>query len=221
MLEKKTENEGESGSARILTPEREQVELREFWLDGAIPAGHPVRAVWAFVEGLDLTDLYRGIGSVEGGLDDRRRTRGADRPLREAEEGEGGGAEGGRSLEAEEGPGPDGVGRVDQDGDDQDAGRGPGPQQGREAEGRDVEQDDRHEPDHQRERQGSGAPSPHRERDAGGAGSAATADCTAPAAGPDMKVVAVVERFPRKHRGGGRTRTRPFRQPRAPPVVRE
>jgi hypothetical protein len=30
MLEKKTENEGESGSARILTPEREQVELREF-----------------------------------------------------------------------------------------------------------------------------------------------------------------------------------------------
>ncbi len=116
MLEKKTENEGESGSARILTPEREQVELREFWLDGAIPAGHPVRAVWAFVEGLDLTDLYRGIGSVEGGLDDRRRTRGADRPLREAEEGEGGGAEGGRSLEAEEGPGPDGVGRVDQDG---------------------------------------------------------------------------------------------------------
>ena len=48
-------------------PERQQVELREFHLDGAVPADHRVRAVWAFVEGLDLAVLYRGISAVEGG----------------------------------------------------------------------------------------------------------------------------------------------------------
>ena len=67
MPDNKNLKNSEHGSARILMPERQQVEFREFHLDGAVPADHRVRAVWAFVEGLDLSSLYRGIGSVEGG----------------------------------------------------------------------------------------------------------------------------------------------------------
>ncbi|KAA0249273.1 MAG: IS1182 family transposase [Acidobacteria bacterium] len=34
--------------------------------EGAVPADHPVRAVWAFVEGVDLSGLYEGMGALEG-----------------------------------------------------------------------------------------------------------------------------------------------------------
>lgn len=54
------------GEVRIVEAERQQVELRVFHLDGAIPADHPVRALWAFVEGVDLSGLYEGMGSLEG-----------------------------------------------------------------------------------------------------------------------------------------------------------
>ena len=57
----------ERGLARVLTPVRHQVELRPYHLDGAVPADHRVRAVWSFVEGLDLSVLYSEIKSVEGG----------------------------------------------------------------------------------------------------------------------------------------------------------
>jgi transposase len=67
MPDNRNAMDAEPGVARILMPERQQVELREFHLDGAVPADHRVRAVWAFVEGLDLAVLYRGIGAVEGG----------------------------------------------------------------------------------------------------------------------------------------------------------
>ena len=67
MPDNRNATDAEQGIARILMPERQQVELREFHLDGAVPADHRVRAVWAFVEGLDLSTLYRGIISVEGG----------------------------------------------------------------------------------------------------------------------------------------------------------
>ena len=67
MPENRNAMDAEPGVARILMPERQQVELREFHLDGAVAPEHRVRAVWAFVEGLDLSALYRGIGSVEGG----------------------------------------------------------------------------------------------------------------------------------------------------------
>lgn len=51
---------------RIVEAERQQVELRVFHLDGAIPGDHPVRAIWAFVEGVDLSGLYEGMAAVEG-----------------------------------------------------------------------------------------------------------------------------------------------------------
>jgi transposase len=40
--------------------------LRPTDLDSLIPADHPVRAVWAFVEGLDLSAWYEKIRAVEG-----------------------------------------------------------------------------------------------------------------------------------------------------------
>lgn len=55
------------GEVRIVEAERQQVELRVFHLDGAVSAEHPVRAIWAFVEGVDLSALYEGVASVEGG----------------------------------------------------------------------------------------------------------------------------------------------------------
>jgi len=47
-------------------PNRYQIELRPVDLDATLAPKHPARAVWAFVEGLDLSALYRDIGSVEG-----------------------------------------------------------------------------------------------------------------------------------------------------------
>jgi len=67
MPEEKKTKAAERGRARVLTAERQQVELRVFHLDGAVPSEHRVRAVWAFVEGMDLSGLYSEIGSVEGG----------------------------------------------------------------------------------------------------------------------------------------------------------
>ena len=54
------------GAPRVLVPQRSQIELRPVDLDATLAPEHPARAVWAFVEGLDLSALYRDIGSVEG-----------------------------------------------------------------------------------------------------------------------------------------------------------
>jgi hypothetical protein len=60
MPDDRDAKDAEPEVARILMPERQEVELREFHLDGAVPADHRVRAVWAFVEGLDLAFLDPG-----------------------------------------------------------------------------------------------------------------------------------------------------------------
>jgi transposase len=51
---------------RLSRPNRAQMELRPVDLEGLLPADHPARAVWAFVESLDLSKLMAKIGSVEG-----------------------------------------------------------------------------------------------------------------------------------------------------------
>lgn len=51
---------------RYRSPNREQVELHPCALEDLVADEHPVRAVWAFVMGMDLSPLYEGIGSVEG-----------------------------------------------------------------------------------------------------------------------------------------------------------
>jgi transposase len=53
-------------SPRVLRPNRAQLELRPTDLEGLLAEDHRARAVWEFVEGLDLTPLYERIRSVEG-----------------------------------------------------------------------------------------------------------------------------------------------------------
>jgi transposase len=56
-----------AGVARVLMPNRAQVELRACDLESLLPEGHRARLVWAWVEQMDLSGLYAGIRAVEGG----------------------------------------------------------------------------------------------------------------------------------------------------------
>lgn len=51
---------------RVKRPERFQVQWRSASLDQLIPKDHRVRAVWAYVDSLDLKPLYQKIRSVKG-----------------------------------------------------------------------------------------------------------------------------------------------------------
>ncbi|MGH7393669.1 MAG: IS1182 family transposase [Candidatus Rokuibacteriota bacterium] len=54
------------GAARVVSPNRAQIELRPVDLESLLAEDHPARAVWEFVESLDLSPLYAEIESVEG-----------------------------------------------------------------------------------------------------------------------------------------------------------
>jgi transposase len=54
------------GLPRLLLPNRAQMELRTVDLESLLPADHSARAVWEFVESLDVTALYEQVQSVEG-----------------------------------------------------------------------------------------------------------------------------------------------------------
>lgn len=54
------------GAARVMSPLRNQVELRAVDLESLLAHDHPARTVWAFVQALDLGPLYAGIKSVAG-----------------------------------------------------------------------------------------------------------------------------------------------------------
>jgi transposase len=56
-----------AGVARVLLPNRTQLELRASDLDSLLPEGHRARLVWAWVERADLSGMYAGIRAVEGG----------------------------------------------------------------------------------------------------------------------------------------------------------
>lgn len=56
------------GAPRVQSAVRNQVELRACDLDSALPADHQARAVWAFVQSLDLQALYARIRAVEGNV---------------------------------------------------------------------------------------------------------------------------------------------------------
>jgi transposase len=55
------------GTPRLVYANRSQVELRPLDLESLLAPDHPARAVWAFVEGLDLSPLYEKVRAVEGG----------------------------------------------------------------------------------------------------------------------------------------------------------
>jgi len=54
------------GAPRLVGPNRAQMELRAVDLESLLPADHAARAVWEFVESLDLSPLYAEVQSVEG-----------------------------------------------------------------------------------------------------------------------------------------------------------
>jgi transposase len=54
------------GAPRLRVPVRDQIDLHWAALDDLLDPEHPVRAVWAFVEGLDLTPIYDAIKAREG-----------------------------------------------------------------------------------------------------------------------------------------------------------
>lgn len=54
--------------ARVLLPNRGQMELRASDLDSLLPAGHRARLVWAYVERQELGRFYAGIRASEGGV---------------------------------------------------------------------------------------------------------------------------------------------------------
>jgi len=54
------------GMPRLVVPNRAQMELRPVDLESLLPPDHPARAVWEFVESLDLSLLYAQVQSVEG-----------------------------------------------------------------------------------------------------------------------------------------------------------
>jgi transposase/ribosomal protein L34 len=66
MNESNSQSDG--AQARVKRPERFQVRWRDASLDQLIPKDHRVRAVWAYVDSLDLGPLYRKIQAVEGGV---------------------------------------------------------------------------------------------------------------------------------------------------------
>lgn len=54
------------GMPRLVVPNRAQMELRPVDLESLLPPDHSARAVWEFVESLDLSLLYAQVQSVEG-----------------------------------------------------------------------------------------------------------------------------------------------------------
>ena len=55
-----------SGAARVMSPQRDQVELRAVDLQSLLTPEHPARTVWAFVQSMDLAPPYARIKSVAG-----------------------------------------------------------------------------------------------------------------------------------------------------------
>lgn len=54
--------------ARVLLPNRGQMEFRASDLESVLAEGHRARLVWAYVERQDLSGFYAGIRAVDGGV---------------------------------------------------------------------------------------------------------------------------------------------------------
>jgi transposase len=54
------------GAPRLRQPQRDQIELRACDLESLLAGDHPARAIWAYVERLDLGPLYDAIKAREG-----------------------------------------------------------------------------------------------------------------------------------------------------------
>src|ERR1700681_3061751 len=52
--------------ARVVRPVRNQLEWTPKDLDSSVAEDHPARAIWAYLEQIDLEDFYASIEAVEG-----------------------------------------------------------------------------------------------------------------------------------------------------------
>lgn len=66
MNNSSSQNDASLPKVRVKRPERSQIQWRDAALDQMIAKDHRVRAVWAYVDSLDLKPLYREIRAVEG-----------------------------------------------------------------------------------------------------------------------------------------------------------
>jgi transposase len=57
-----------AGQARVVMPNRTQIELRPMDLESLLPEGHRARLVWAWVERQDLSVMYEAIKVRQGGV---------------------------------------------------------------------------------------------------------------------------------------------------------
>ncbi len=53
--------------ARVRRPVRNQIQLVMQVLDGTLPEDHQARAIWDFLDRLDLSAFYASIQAVQGG----------------------------------------------------------------------------------------------------------------------------------------------------------
>ena len=63
----KAEKTATLGPARVVMPNRSQVELRPMDLESLLAPGHRARLVWMWVEQQDLSGMYASIKVREGG----------------------------------------------------------------------------------------------------------------------------------------------------------
>ena len=54
------------GAPRLRVPQRDQIDMHWAALDDLLDPDHLVRAIWSFVQGLDLSPLYDAIKAREG-----------------------------------------------------------------------------------------------------------------------------------------------------------
>jgi transposase len=59
---------GSEARARVILPNRSQIELRPMDLESLLPEGHRARLVWAWVERQDLSAMYAAIKVRQGGV---------------------------------------------------------------------------------------------------------------------------------------------------------
>ena len=59
---------GSVTTARVIMPNRRQIELRPMDLESLLPEGHRARLVWAWVERQDLSAMYAAIKVRQGGV---------------------------------------------------------------------------------------------------------------------------------------------------------
>src|SRR5438309_2682108 len=60
------EQEQERGRLRFKSIDRSQMEWRTFAVDTLILPDHPARAIWEFLEGMDLSGFENGLKAAEG-----------------------------------------------------------------------------------------------------------------------------------------------------------